>query len=89
MIVEFSNKTGFSVEDILGGSRKMELVAARQLYWKLLRKNGFSLLEIANITGFGHANVTHGIRVASERLEIKDAVTCSIWEKVKDIDFEI
>lgn len=89
MIIEFAERTGFSVDDILGESRKMELVAARQLYWMLLRKNGFSLMDIARITDFNHANIKHGIRVATERIEIKDAVTCAVWEKVKDIDFEV
>ena len=89
MILEFAEKTGFPVDDILSYSRKMELVAARQLYWKLLRENGFSLEQIANLSGYSHANVLQGIRVANERLEVKDKIACAMWKKVKDVKFEV
>ena len=88
MILEFAEKTGFPVDDILSYSRKMELVAARQLYWKLLRENGFSLEQIANLSGYSHSNVLQGIRVANERLEVKDKTACAMWNKVKNVKFE-
>lgn len=89
MILDFAARTGYTVEDILGESRKQELVAARQLYWKLLRHHGFSIEEIARLSDFNHATVLHGVRVATERLEVGDKIACEAWEKVKDVGFEV
>ena len=88
MIIEFARMAGYSVDVILGDSRKKEIVAARQLYWKLLRENGFSLEQIANLSGYSHSNVLQGIRVANERLEVKDKTACAMWNKVKNVKFE-
>ncbi len=88
MILEFSERTGFSVDEILGTSRKKELAAVRQLYWKLLREAGeFSYSEIAALSDRSHATVLHGVRVPTERIEVRDELVLPMWEKVKDLQF--
>jgi chromosomal replication initiation ATPase DnaA len=87
MIIEFSQRTGISTENILGRSRRVEIVAARQLYWLLLfDKAGFSPSEIANLNDVNHASVIHGVRMAREKLEVGDRLICDLWELVKDIE---
>lgn len=89
MILEFSERTGFSVDEILGTSRRQEVVAARQLYWKLLREaGGFSYSEIAALSDRSHATVLHGVRVATERIEVRDKLVLPMWEKVKDLQYD-
>lgn len=88
MILEFSERTGLSVDEILGASRKKEVVAARQLYWKLLREAGeFSYSEIGSLSGREHGTIIHGVRVATERIEVRDELVLPMWEKVKDLHF--
>lgn len=88
MISEFSRMIGFSVDEILGESRKQEIVAARQLYWKVLRDAGFTFEEIASLCGMSHATVIHGVRVATERIEIADSITMGVWNKVREIAYD-
>ncbi len=86
MITDFARLSGFSTGEILGDSRRAELVAARHLYWLFLhRRAGFSVQEISDLCGRTRATIIHGLRTARERIEIGDKKTIEVWEKVKDI----
>ena len=87
MIEDFSIRTGIAIDDILGSSRRAEIVAVRQLYWKFLHDNaGFSKSQIANLCDVSHVTVIHGIRAARERLEVGDKMACRLWNLVKDVE---
>ena len=87
IVSDFSNRTGIAVEDILGSSRKMEVVAARHLLWHLLSdKTGASYTRIGKHFGRKHPAVIHGVKSVRSKLEIDDKIVGALWELVEDME---
>lgn len=83
----FSRCTGVPAGDILGSSRRAEIVAARHLYWLILRdKMGITYIGIADFCGVNHNTVVHGVNAVRDKLDIGDKLVCDLWELVEDID---
>lgn len=76
-----SSVMGIPVEDILGRSRKAEIVEARHLAFYFLRKK-YILSEIAEIIKRDHSSVVHGIKRIESFLSIGDK---RITESVDEI----
>lgn len=87
MIIDFAERTGISVDDILGECRTVEIVAARHLYWKLLKeKRGYSLSTIGRLNDRTHATIKSGIEKVNGMLAVGDKFITEMWDKVKDIE---
>ena len=83
----FSRRTGVSAEAILGTARRAEIVAARQLFWLILRdKVGASWTRIADFCDVTHPSVLSGVKNAREKLEVCDKLVCDMWELVEDME---
>lgn len=61
-----SHETGIPVRMLTGEVRRPNVVRARHLVWFIARREGFSLVEIARVTGHDHTSVRHGIRKEQE-----------------------
>lgn len=86
MITEFSTLSGVSVEELLGRSRKAEIVTARQLYWKLLHDElDYSFVRIAQLNERDHSTVSQGVRHVEALLESGDKYAAELWERVRYI----
>lgn len=85
MITEFSKITGFSVAEILGESRKADLVTARHIYWLLMTKSGYSMNEVACLNNRVHATIHIALLRIKDLLDIKDYETINIYNKTKHL----
>jgi chromosomal replication initiation ATPase DnaA len=85
MIIEFSARTGISVEDLLGRRRFQQIVEARQLYWYILSLNGFRITEIARLNEREHGSIISGIRRIKGFLDTKDFTVTKMYYLTKDI----
>lgn len=56
-----SAETGIPVRMLTGEVKRPNVVRARHLVWFIARREGFSLVEIARVTGHDHTTVRHGI----------------------------
>jgi chromosomal replication initiator protein len=52
---------GYSVEDIIGKSRRKKLVAVRRLCILALRAKGYSTTEIGRIMNRDHSTICHAL----------------------------
>lgn len=59
-------ETGIPVRFLTGEIKRPNVVRARHLVWFIARREGFSLAEIARVTGHDHTSVRHGIRKEQE-----------------------
>lgn len=85
MLTQFCKLTGTSPADILGRSRKREIVDARHLYWLLLRNSGLTYQAIARMSGKHHATVINGVRRMNGYIECGDEWMVGMLDKVKEI----
>ena len=65
--------------DLLQKSKREEVVWARFACFYLLRKNGFTSLEIGKMLGKHHATVLHGAKRFEEMLGINDPIAVRFW----------
>lgn len=85
MIDEFERRTGFRKMSILGRDKCQSVVYARFVYWFVMKRNGFSITEIARLCDRNHATIIYGLRRVNELLEIHDVFVCELVEKTKNI----
>lgn len=84
MIRDYCKALGLREQDVLGDSRVWKLSEARQMYWLLLRENGFGVSEIGRLNGRSHATVLQGIRHI-EGLIAADVEVGRRWGLVKHL----
>jgi chromosomal replication initiation ATPase DnaA len=72
LLEEYAKRTGIAVEDILGRSRRAEVVAARQVWWWYLRSYGRGYSEIGRQFDRDHATVLQGVKHVVELIEVGD-----------------
>lgn len=84
MIIEFCKIAGMMPDELLGRSRRPGASEARQMYWKLLHHNGFSMVEIGRLNERRHSTVSLGIKHINGII-----ATCrdsaELWNRVKGI----
>jgi chromosomal replication initiation ATPase DnaA len=86
MITEFSKTLMVSESDVadlrhLSG----RLSYIRQLYWYLLKKNGFSNADISRLTGKDHATILYGVKRIENLLQVGDKDITRLYELTKNI----
>lgn len=81
MITEFCKILGVSEAELLGSSHGWNISRMRQLYWKLLSRNGFTHEEIAQLNDRARSTVTKGI-IHIDDLISKDFRVADQWWKV-------
>jgi chromosomal replication initiation ATPase DnaA len=69
---EYAKRIGISVYAIRSRSRRVEIVAARQVWWWYLRGNGYGLSEIGRMHSVDHSTVWHGVNRVSDLIRLKD-----------------
>ena len=82
MITEFCKILKVSESDVLGTSRQWKTAIIRQLYWKLLRQNGFSLHETGRLCERHHSTIHLGVKHADNMIETSGEFR-EMWDKVK------
>lgn len=85
MINEFSQITGFSVDDLLGVSRKQSLAVARSVYWWLLYETGRTYQEIGQLCDRTHSAIINGVKNVRNGIKFKDARFCMLVNKVEQL----
>jgi chromosomal replication initiation ATPase DnaA len=85
MITEFARATGISQEELLGRNRRDRLCDARQLYWRLMKKNGYTVTRIANLCDRDHSSIVTGIQHVEHLLETGDRLVAEWNRKTKNI----
>jgi chromosomal replication initiation ATPase DnaA len=85
MITECSKLTLVSEDEILGGSRKQEIVDVRHVYFLLLNERGFTHTKIGILSDFDHSSVTHGINRVKTLLNLGDKKITRLYNLIKDI----
>jgi hypothetical protein len=58
---------GYTVDDVLGPSRRKHLVHVRRLCILMLRRKGFSTTEIGRVMGRCHTTIVHALNKAVDR----------------------
>ncbi len=84
MITEFCKILVVNPDDVLGESRRPAYTLPRMLYWKLMRREGYTLAEIGRLNGRHHSTVIHALRRANELIEV-DREVRAMWERVEGI----
>jgi chromosomal replication initiation ATPase DnaA len=84
MIEKLISVTGYSESDLLGRSRKANLVIARQLHWKKLRETGHTTLEIGKMYGRRHGTIISGVKHVNGLLQVQDRYASELWNTLKD-----
>ncbi len=85
MITEFSKIVCIPELDILGKSKKRNIVDARHLYWLIMSENGFRCCEIARSCGITHASVINGTDRMKVLLKIGDQEITKLYHQCKNI----
>lgn len=73
---------GFSVEDILGRSKKQPLASVRMLAVYLARE-GRTLEQLGELFKRTHTNCMHSCKSISQRIETEDVQTLELFGKLK------
>ena len=69
---EYACRLGIPFEEIMGRSRKAEVVMARQVWWWFLRDLSFGYSEIGRMFGRDHSTVIHGVNRVSDLIRLND-----------------
>jgi len=85
MLSEFSILTGVTESDILGKSRKSGVVAARHVYWLLLRNAGYTFKQIAQMNNRSHSCVLQSIENIKNLLDVRDELITELYFKTKHL----
>jgi chromosomal replication initiation ATPase DnaA len=84
MITEFAKAVHVPALDILE-NQDWECSNLRNLYWFILRENGYTTIKIGALSGKDHSTVVYGLRRIRELLEIGDKKITSLYEQTKHI----
>ena len=77
---------GFSLEEIIGSSRRSDLSIVRQLIWKRLRDRHVSCVELTRLFNRrSHSVLVHGIQRAEGLLEIGDGTALEYQKKMDNV----
>lgn len=69
MIELIADKHGFTFGEVIGTGRYTTIVnCRREVYWTLVKKFGFSLMETARLVEKDHTSVLHGVRMYEKEL---------------------
>jgi chromosomal replication initiation ATPase DnaA len=90
MLSEICFYSEFSPSQVLGKTRKREIVYARHLLAFFLMKSGaFSLTRVGQkIGGRNHATIINSKRVAEDLLSVKDEIMYPLYLKTKHLIHE-
>lgn len=69
VVLEVAEKTGVTPKQILGSSRKRNIVRARQLAMWGARQHGVSFPEIGRFFNRDHTTVIHGVKMVENLIE--------------------
>ena len=85
IIMAVEKATALSINEIINGGRKREIVVARQIAMYLIRLHcGHTLKSIGEMFNLHHASVIHSIRSVTDGLLVNDQVTCDTLRKVNE-----
>ena len=80
ILQEVSERTGISVEEIKGRSRKREIVMARHAFCYIARKGGmFTFKQIGNYIGRDHSTAFNSIDFVTDQLSMPIAARPWLW----------
>lgn len=83
-IEKIAELTGFGLCDILGRNRKWDLSICRQICWKVMSENGYTINEISLLFGRDISSVRYGIQHMNDLLSIKDRYATEFYATVKN-----
>lgn len=87
MTTNFTKATGYSITKLRQKNRRADLSLARQAFYKFMRgRTNLTFQEIGDIVGVKHSSVIQGIARINGLLEIGDAKTVEMWDKLKNIN---
>lgn len=69
ILIAYSEYTGISVEEILGPSRKQNLMIIRECIWYTMRYQKYQLKEIAILFNRKHSSIHSGINTFKNLLD--------------------
>ena len=78
IVERYAAACGFSLEEIIGSSRRSDLSIVRQLIWKRLRDRHASCVELTRL-------IVHGIQRAEGLLEIGDRKALGYQKRMDDV----
>ena len=81
IVERYAAACGFSLEEIIGSSRRSDLSIVRQLIWKRLRDRHASRL----FNRRSHSVIVHGIQRAEGLLEIGDRKALGYQKRMDDV----
>lgn len=85
MLSEFVKITGVKLPDLLGKTRNADVVAARHVYWLLLRCSGLEFKQIARIVNRKYPAIIQGIQSVKGLLTVNDKKVVDIYNKTKHL----
>ena len=86
IVERYAAACGFSLEEIIGSSRRSDLSIVRQLIWKRLRDRHASCVELTRLFNRrSHSVIVHGIRRAEGLLEIGDRKALGYQKRMDDV----
>ena len=86
MITEFSKAVCIPELLILDRDKKRDISDARELYWLILKNNGFGWNEIARLCNRTHGTIISGVKRVTRLLEAKDTKMTRMYELTKHIN---
>jgi predicted transcriptional regulator len=86
MITEFSKIVCVDELSLTGSEHASgRLSDLRQLYWTVLKRNGFTIMEIARLAGKHHGTIIYGLRRIEGLLKSGDKRLTDLNELTKNI----
>ena len=83
IVERYAAACGFSLEEIIGSSRRSDLSIVRQLIWKRLRDRHASCVELTRLFNRrSHSVIVHGIQ---RLLEIGDRKALGYQKRMDDV----
>ncbi len=84
IITKSAEALGITPETLKSREQKAEVSTARQLQWKVLRRQGLTFREIGEIYNRAGTTILNGITRVDELLETNDQLATEQWEKIKE-----
>ncbi|MDR1646024.1 MAG: hypothetical protein LBS05_09455 [Tannerellaceae bacterium] len=88
MISEFARLIDIPKEELLGKRRSQRLDNARQLLWKKMRQNGYTVTWIAELFHRTHSSVSKGIQRSQFLLETGDRLVTYWNQKTESLTLD-
>lgn len=85
MITEFYKIVGITEAEILGESRKADIVTARHIYWLLMYKSGYTMTDIARLNNKVYSTIHIALSRINSLLDVKDFDAVCIYNRTKHI----